>query len=90
MCGMPATHSAVQRGTSATVHLRVDVFDDRCAALGLTSEGARAAYLGSDRSTLYRLRRGLNSPTGEVITRWARRLGVSVEELWEARCVNET
>lgn len=82
---MTATARRGVRGNpAAPVQLRAGVFDAKCEDLGLTNEGDRAAFLGSDRSTLYRLRRHLVTPSGEVITRWAQRLGIPVEELWEA------
>jgi hypothetical protein len=43
---------------ATVIRLREDRFDERARELGLTSNLACAAYLGIDRSTLGRIRKG--------------------------------
>lgn len=82
---MIATQEANTSGTDATVSLRGAVFDALCEARGLTTEIAKAEHVGSDRGTLYRIRHRKINPSGELVMRWATRLGVTVEDLWVAR-----
>lgn len=83
---MTATVKTAGRGSDAAhVFLRVDRFEELCVQRGATTGVAQAELVGSDRTTVYRLRRGQISPSGELMMRWADRLGVAVEDLWEQR-----
>jgi len=51
--------------------------------MGATSESAKARLVGADRKTLWRYRQGIVPPGLDIAMRWADRLGVTVDELWE-------
>lgn len=81
---MTATINTGKRGKAAAiVRLRVGVFDRLCDEHDAVTEIAKAELVGSDRGTVYRLRKGQINPSGELMMRWANRLGVTVEDLWE-------
>jgi DNA-binding XRE family transcriptional regulator len=60
-----------------------DLFDKRCEELGATTEQEKAALVGAAVSTLHRFRKGDMGPRLEVARRFARRLGVNVDDLWK-------
>ena len=62
--------------------MREDVFDTLCEAQGAVTEIAKAALVGCDRVTLYRIRTGKTNPSASSVLGWADRLGITVEELW--------
>ncbi|MFI6332950.1 hypothetical protein ACIBBG_32165 [Micromonospora chersina] len=82
---MQAASTPGERGAGATpaVHLRVQTFDERAEQLGATTETAKAELVSTDRKTLWRYRERRIAPTLDVAMRWADRLGLKVEELWE-------
>lgn len=59
-----------------------ELFDRRCRELGATTEVQRAALVGVDTATLHRFRKGEMGPRLTVARRFARRLGLSVDQLW--------
>lgn len=59
-----------------------ELFDRRCAELGATSEVQRAALVGTNVTTLHRFRKGDMGPRLSVARRFARRLSLSVDDLW--------
>lgn len=65
------------------IRLDAALFDQRCEALDVTSEVDKAALVGVDTSTLHRFRKGDIGPRLEVARRFARRLGVTVDDLWK-------
>lgn len=77
--------TASDLGAVATtgVRLRNDVFDSRCEELGAFTESDKAAFVAVNQATLYRFRRQQLGPRLDVAMRFAERLGVKVEELWE-------
>jgi DNA-binding XRE family transcriptional regulator len=82
---MQATTGNESRGISATpVRLRVKAFDRRAEQLGAESETAKAELLGTDRKTLWRYREAQIVPKLDLAMRWAKVLGLKVEELWDA------
>lgn len=80
---MGETNSTEASATTATVRLRSDLFDERCRDLGAETEVARAALVEVSRVTLHRFRKGEMAPRLEVAMRFANRLNMTVEELWE-------
>lgn len=65
------------------VRLRAEVFDALMARRGITSVVAQAAALGTNRSTLFRLRAGETTPLLDLAMDMARLAGTSVEALFE-------
>lgn len=70
----------------ATASFNSELFDRRCAEiLGAdATNDQRAELAGVDWTTIYRFKRGELGPRLEVARRIARRLRVSVDELWPA------
>lgn len=79
---MTATTNARQRAIGATPAFDARLFDERCAALGVTAEAEKAALVGVNPTTVWRLRNGEIGPRLEVARRIADRLGVTVDDLW--------
>lgn len=78
--------AAPPRGEAATlspIRLKTDVFTTLTADLGAGSEKELARLLDMDRTTLYRIRNGMVTPTLTVAMRMADRLGTTVDELFE-------
>ncbi|RLK13290.1 helix-turn-helix protein [Micromonospora sp. M71_S20] len=78
--------AAPPRGEPATlspIRLKTNVFDTLAAPLGAGSEQELARLLDMDRTTLYRIRRGMVTPTLTVAMRMADRLNTTVDELFE-------
>lgn len=59
-----------------------DLFERRCAELGAHTERDRAALVDVDVSTLHRFRTGEIGPRLAVARRFAKRLNLSVDDLW--------
>lgn len=78
---MTATPAPADRATHATA-FNSALFDERCEALGVTTEIDKAALVEVDTSTLHRFRKGEMGPRLEVARRFARRLEVQIEDLW--------
>lgn len=75
-----------ERGNAATlsiIRFRADVFDLLAEKAGAEGESDRAALVGIDRTTLYRIRQGQVTPTLPVAMQMAMRVGAQVEELFE-------
>lgn len=79
---MTATTEPQPPATDAITPFNGELFDTRCEDLGATTEKDKAALVGVDVTTLHRFRKGSMSPRLVVARRFARRLGVSVDELW--------
>ncbi|MGW9196099.1 helix-turn-helix domain-containing protein [Micromonospora chersina] len=79
---MTATTNSPQSATDASPPFNGELFDERCAELGATSEVQRAALVGVSIPTLHRFRKGEMGPRLTVARRFARRLNVSVDDLW--------
>jgi DNA-binding XRE family transcriptional regulator len=69
---MPATQT----------RFNAQLFDERCEALGATTESAKAALVEVDPATLWRVRKGEFNPRLAAALRFASTLGVTVEQLW--------
>lgn len=67
--------------------MRIDfaVFDRECALRGATDETARAELVDVDRTTLWRWRKGAQTPSLDVVSRVADRFGLPVDDLIERR-----
>lgn len=87
---MSATTNPQQSATDASPPLNGELFDERCAELGATSEVQRAALVGVSTVTLHRFRKGEMGPRLAVARRFARRLSVSVDALWPDATSEET
>lgn len=61
--------------------IKFDLFDRKCAELGALDEKARAELVEVNRSTLWRWRTGVQTPSLEVATRIADKFDITVEEL---------
>lgn len=72
-----------KRGDAVTpVHLRADVFVDRCSQRGRLSYAQRADYLGLDPKTIWRLCHHKAEATVSTAMHIARELGCPVEALF--------
>ena len=82
---MTITKKPAPRDAGGTrVRLRVSLFDALCEKRGATTDEARGELLGGyPRETVNRYRHHRQQPSGELMMRWANRLGVTVEDLWE-------
>lgn len=79
-----------KRGEAVTpVHLRADVFADRCSQRGHESYAQRADYLGLDPKTIWRLCNHKAEATISTAVHIARELGCPVEALFavDAKCM---
>lgn len=77
-----AMMSTEQDATDAIPRFNGELFDRRCAELGATTELQRAALVEVSVTTLHRFRKGDMGPRLQVARRFARRLEVSVDDLW--------
>lgn len=83
---MTATTASVDHRKDAMILLRNEVFDLALERLGIPTIAAAADYLDTDPGTIYRFRRrppGIRQPSGDLMLRWAEKLRVSVETLWD-------
>lgn len=80
---MTATGNPPSATVAATPRLCIDfdVFDRECALRGATDESARAELVDIDRVTLWRWRKGKQTPSLEVVTRIAGVFGLAVDDL---------
>ncbi|MGC1214128.1 MAG: hypothetical protein WA890_23075 [Micromonospora sp.] len=79
---MTATTEQPEPATDAIPPFNGELFDKRCAELGVTSEVQRAALVDVSVTTLHRFRKGDMGPRLSVARRFANRLGVKVDDLW--------
>lgn len=77
-----ATTKPHQPATDAIPPFAAVLFDRRCEQLGASTEREKAALVGVDVTTLHRFRKGDMGPRLQVARRFARRLSVSVDDLW--------
>ncbi|WP_431895793.1 hypothetical protein [Micromonospora haikouensis] len=82
---MSAAPTEINRGirVASQIRLRADVFDSLTAERGAATDTARARLCGMDRVNLLRIRKG-QAPSLELALHMADRLGVKVEDLFEA------
>ncbi len=82
---MRAALEGAEASSDARVRLRTEVFDALTGSRGATSDRKRAALFGVAQTTISRLRRGQVEAELALAMRMARRLGVTVEALFESR-----
>lgn len=79
---MSASARAESGAAVQATRFNATLFDERCEALGAVTEIAKAALVGVDPATLYRVRNGQFNPRLAAALRFGDVLGVSVEALW--------
>ncbi len=75
----------VGEGRSLSYVFDDELFTDRTMALGLTTDAARAAAVGIDRTTIHRLRGGTHDIRLDLACRMAAMVGVPLDELFKPR-----
>lgn len=80
---MTATGSGTPATQDATPRVAIDfaVFDEKCAERGAKSEPARARLADVDRTTLWRWRKGLQTPTLANVEHLAATFEITLDEL---------
>jgi len=78
-----ATQSGTPATPDATPRVAIDftVFDRECAKRGATSEPARAKLVDTDRTTLWRWRKGRQTPTLDKAEHLAATFEITLDEL---------
>jgi DNA-binding XRE family transcriptional regulator len=78
---MPARTATSER---AVPPFNSDLFNERCRALGATTEAERAALADVDPATLWRFRKGITLPNLRDARRFAQKVDLTVDDLWPA------